>query len=96
MPKPQDNAERYPSIVAVHGLDYKEDAMHAENTWTAANDNMRVKDCLPKYLPRTRVLLLRYDANTAFNPASLDVSAPAEKLLEHLIAEHKVYDHLVS
>ncbi|RWA04980.1 hypothetical protein EKO27_g10126 [Xylaria grammica] len=46
-------------IVAVHGLN-----RHREKTWTAANGVHWLRDRLLKDLPRVRILIWGYDANT--------------------------------
>lgn len=88
--KLQYGTDRTFSIVAVHGLNATSDKMQAENTWTAANGKMWLKDFLPNTLPQARILLFEYDANAAFNPSAQNVKGPAENLLELLKLEREV------
>jgi hypothetical protein len=53
-------------------------------TWTAHNQNMRLKDFLPKKLPTARILLFGYNANVAFETSTAGVREQAENLLNRL------------
>ncbi|KAK3936742.1 hypothetical protein QBC46DRAFT_345329 [Diplogelasinospora grovesii] len=53
-------------LVAVHGLNPTNVAFHAEQTWTAENGRMWLRDFLPMTLPKARILLFGYNANVAF------------------------------
>jgi len=46
-------------IVAIHGLDG-----HREQSWTAKNNNLWLRDFLPKTLPNARIFTYGYDAYT--------------------------------
>ena len=48
-----------PSIIAIHGLDG-----HRENSWTAENGVLWLRDLLKDQAPTARVLTYGYDANT--------------------------------
>lgn len=47
------------SIIAIHGLNG-----HRENTWTAENCTLWLKDLLPKRLPAARIITYGYDTRT--------------------------------
>lgn len=48
------------SIVAIHGLDG-----HCNNSWTAANGKLWLKDFLPDKIPNARIVSYGYNAYTA-------------------------------
>jgi hypothetical protein len=77
-------------IVAVHGLNPTNTGSHAEMTWTAHNQNMWLKDFLPKKLPTARILLFGYNANVAFETSTAGVREQAENLLNRLKGKRKV------
>ncbi|KAI9774757.1 MAG: hypothetical protein M1839_001624 [Geoglossum umbratile] len=74
----------FQSIVAVHGLNPTNKDCHAEMTWTAFNQNMWLKDFLPKKLPTARILLFGYNSNVAFQTSIAGVREQAENLLNRL------------
>ncbi|KAI0121807.1 hypothetical protein F4814DRAFT_406604 [Daldinia grandis] len=78
-------------IVAVHGLNPLDKALHAELTWTAG-DRMWLKDFLPKRVPNARILLFGYNANVAFQTAAAGVREQAENLLNQLEAARATYN----
>ncbi len=47
------------SIIAIHGLDG-----HRENSWTADNGVLWLRDLLPDEITPARILTYGYDANT--------------------------------
>jgi hypothetical protein len=47
------------SIVAIHGLDG-----YREESWTAKNNVLWLRDLLPSEIPAARILTYGYDANT--------------------------------
>lgn len=47
------------SLVAVHGLDG-----HWEDTWTAENGVLWLRDCLPEEVPNVRIFTYGYDGRT--------------------------------
>ena len=47
------------SIIAIHGLDG-----HREDTWTAENGTLWLRDCLSVDIPNARILVYGYDADT--------------------------------
>jgi hypothetical protein len=47
------------SIIAIHGLDG-----HREDSWTAENGILWLKDLLPQRLPHARIATYGYDAST--------------------------------
>lgn len=78
------------SIIAVHGLNPTNKDCHAEMTWTAFNQNMWLKDFLPKKLPMARILLFGYNANVAFQTSIAGVREQAENLLNRLKGKRRV------
>jgi hypothetical protein len=59
-------------------------------TWTAFNQNMWLKDFLPKKLPTARILLFGYNANVAFQTSIAGVREQAENLLNRLNGKRRV------
>lgn len=47
------------SIIAIHGLDG-----HPEESWTAENGKLWLRDFLPKVIPQARIMTYGYDAYT--------------------------------
>jgi hypothetical protein len=76
-------------IDAVHSLNPTNTDSHAEMTWTAHNQNMWLKDFLPKKLPTARILLFGYNANVAFETSTAGVREQAENLLNRLKGKRK-------
>jgi hypothetical protein len=55
------------SIVAIHGLDG-----HREDSWTAENGILWLRDLLPKELPHARIATYGYDASTGSQSNKID------------------------
>jgi hypothetical protein len=75
------------SIVAVHGLNPLSKENHAEETWTAPNGQLWLKDFLPTQIPKARIFLFGYNANTAFSTGNSGVLDQATALLVKLSLE---------
>lgn len=70
-----------PSIVAIHGLDG-----NSEESWTAPNGKMWLRDFLPSIIPQARIITYGYDADTRGpKPLSRDtIYNIAQTMLAHL------------
>ncbi|KAG9056275.1 hypothetical protein FS842_011164 [Serendipita sp. 407] len=68
-------------IIAIHGLDG-----HREQSWTAENEKLWLKDFLPNDLPNARILSYGYDADTRsfIQTSSKTISHHAEDFVERL------------
>jgi hypothetical protein len=82
------------SIVAVHGLNPKSDADHAERSWTK-NGKLWLKDFLPNRIPEARVLLFSYNSNVIFDTADDTISQESINLLDRLRFKRKVKDTIL-
>ncbi|KAI1459895.1 hypothetical protein F4805DRAFT_35254 [Annulohypoxylon moriforme] len=71
-------------IVAVHGLNFKNEKNHAQQTWTKSG-KLWLRDFLPLNLKQpTRVMLFAYDANPAINATCINLDDHADILLRWL------------
>lgn len=79
------------SIVAVHGLNFKNSNNHARKTWTM-NDKLWLKDFLPvALLPKhARVMLFEYNSSPAIGATAIKLSGHANNLLQWLKLKRKV------
>jgi len=62
-------------VIAVHGL-----SGHRENTWTANNGKMWLKDFLPHDLPNARIFTYGYNGD----PSTQSLCQHAEEIVDHL------------
>lgn len=76
-------------IVAVHGLNPKNNEDRAGSTWSSG-DKLWLRDFLPNQLPRARVLLFGYNSNVAIQSSSAGVREHAYNLLAGLWLERRV------
>ena len=76
-------------IVAVHGLDPFNNPNHAEDTWTAPNGKLWLRDFLPHRAKTIRVLLYGYNSSAVFGASTTGVHGAAENLLNYLRIERK-------
>lgn len=78
------------SVVAVHGLNFKNNPDHGRETWVAG-DKLWLKDFLPAYLPKpARVMLFVYNSSPAMGAASLRLDDHGRNLLQRLNLKRKV------
>jgi hypothetical protein len=78
------------SIVAVHGLNFKNTSDHARSTWTD-NGQLWLKDFLPARLPKpARVMLFEYNASPAMGAAAIKIDDYTKNLLQWLGIRRKV------
>lgn len=78
------------SLVAVHGLNFKNSPEHARNTWTHSGQ-LWLKDFLPARLPKpARVMLFEYNASPAMGAAAIKLDDHAKNLLHWLDIRRKV------
>ena len=79
------------SIVAVHGLNFKNSDDHARQTWTMG-DKLWLKDFLPGALvpKQARVMLFEYNSSPAIGAAAIQLSGHANNLLQWLKLKRKV------
>jgi hypothetical protein len=55
------------SIIAVHGMNVRDNQIHAENAWTHDSTGVNwLRSLLPERLPAARILAFQYNANIAF------------------------------
>lgn len=78
-----------PSIVAVHGLNPKNKANHAETTWESGG-KIWLRDFLPKKLPHSRIFLYGYNSNVGIQSSAAGVREQAQNLLNRLWLERQV------
>lgn len=72
------------SVVAVHGLNFKNNANHAHDTWTL-NDRIWLKDFLPSSLGQpARILLFEYNSSPALDATAIKLADHARSLLQWL------------
>lgn len=79
--------------MAVHGLNPTNKENHAEETWTAPNGKMWLRDFLPRDIPKARILLFSYNANIVFETSTAGVQEQAENLLNRLLMKRRVFAH---
>ena len=78
------------SIVAVHGLNFKNTSDHARSTWTDSGQ-LWLKDFLPARLPKpARVMLFEYNASPAMGAAAIKMDDYTKNLLQWLGIRRKV------
>ncbi|KAI0886308.1 TPR-like protein [Annulohypoxylon maeteangense] len=76
-------------IVAVHGLNFRNNPDHARDTWKA-NDTLWLKDFLPNELAKpARVMLFSYNSSPAIDAAATKLADHAKSLLQWLHIERK-------
>jgi triacylglycerol esterase/lipase EstA (alpha/beta hydrolase family) len=88
-PSDAKNTSGEVDIIAVHGLDPLDHALHATTTWSAGNGKLWLKDFLPERNPHIRVLLYGYNASAVFGASTTGVNGAAENLLNFLRIERK-------
>ncbi|KAH0593445.1 hypothetical protein MHUMG1_08902 [Metarhizium humberi] len=77
------------SVVAVHGLNFKNTDEHARKTWTMG-DKLWLKDFLPGALSRpSRVMLFEYNSSPAVGAAAIKLDDHAKTLLQWLNLKRK-------
>ena len=76
-------------VVAVHGLNSKNNPSHAIQTWSATNGNLWLRDFLPERKPTIRVLLYGYNSNAVFGASATGIDGAAENLLNYLRLERR-------
>jgi hypothetical protein len=82
------------SIVAVHGLNFKNTSDHARSTWTD-NGQLWLRDFLPARLPKpARVMLFEYNASPAMGAAAINMDDYTKNLLQWLGIRRKVCSQL--
>jgi hypothetical protein len=75
--------------VAVHGLNFKGSANHAQETWTNG-DKLWLKDFLPTSLPKpARVMLFAYNSSPAIDSSAIKLDDHAKQLLHWLSLERE-------
>ncbi|KAI0897443.1 TPR-like protein [Annulohypoxylon nitens] len=80
-------------IVAVHGLNFKNNRNHARETWMSG-DCLWLKDLLPGKLNKpSRVMLFSYNSSPALNAAAITIDDHARALLQWLSIERKNAPH---
>ena len=80
----------FTSIVAVHGLNFKNTSDHARSTWTDSGQ-LWLKDFLPARLPKpARVMLFEYNASPAMGAAAIKMDGYTKNLLQWLGIRRKV------
>ncbi|KAI1397445.1 TPR-like protein [Hypoxylon fuscum] len=76
-------------IVAVHGLNFKNDPDHARDTWKR-DDSLWLKDFLPGKLAKpVRVMLFSYNSSPAIDAAAIKLDDHAKNLLQWLDIERQ-------
>ncbi|USP82002.1 uncharacterized protein yc1106_09276 [Curvularia clavata] len=80
-------------IIAVHGMNPKNDLDHPNKTWThqepQGSGTNWLRDLLPPYVPRARIMMYQYNANIAFGPSTAGVQEQAENLLQLLSVQRE-------
>ena len=86
-PKDQELQLTKPSIVAIHGLNPRNDKDHAFNTWRSpktASGKLWLRDYLPQTTPNARMLIYEYNSNPVFATSKERFVHQANDLLERL------------
>ncbi|KAI1211995.1 TPR-like protein [Annulohypoxylon truncatum] len=84
-----DHAVAEIDIVAVHGLNFRNNPNHARDTWTAGG-NLWLQDFLPSKLTKpARVMLFSYNSSPAMDAAAIKLDDHAKTLLQLLNIERE-------
>ncbi|RYP60832.1 hypothetical protein DL770_009910 [Monosporascus sp. CRB-9-2] len=76
-------------IVAVHGLNFRNNPDHARDTWKAA-DSLWLRDFLPAKLEKpVRVILFSYNSSPAVDATTINIDDHAKNLLQWLHLERQ-------
>ncbi|KAF1976637.1 hypothetical protein BU23DRAFT_565782 [Bimuria novae-zelandiae CBS 107.79] len=87
---------RCKSIIAVHGMNTRNDLNHPNKTWTHQEPSIPqesrthwLRDLLPSSVPHARIMAYQYNANVAFNSSTAGVQEQAENLLQHILVKRE-------
>ncbi|EMD95884.1 hypothetical protein COCC4DRAFT_67698 [Bipolaris maydis ATCC 48331] len=70
-------------IIAVHGMNVKNDRGHSNKTWTHEGSGTHwLRDPLPSNAPQARIMTYQYNANVMFDSSTAGVQEQAENLLQ--------------
>ncbi|KAF9766603.1 hypothetical protein IL306_000964, partial [Fusarium sp. DS 682] len=76
-------------VVAVHGLNFKNNDDHARKTWMMG-DKLWLKDFLPNALSRpARVMLFEYNSSPAIGATAIKLAGHGNNLLQWLKLKRK-------
>lgn len=70
-------------VIAIHGLNG-----HYQKTWTDGGFNW-LRDCLPPYVARARIMSFGYDSRVAFSTSVGNIDRFADQLLSYIARERR-------
>ncbi|KAH7120856.1 hypothetical protein B0J11DRAFT_581621 [Dendryphion nanum] len=76
-------------ILAVHGLNPRNDQMHPEKTWTTDNKIFWLKEFLPERFKDSRIMMYEYNSNIAFGAAAAGIEQHSETMMNDIFIERE-------